>query len=216
MIRRFTTIVAMTLLIAGCADDRSYARAVYMLIDTSGTYTAELDKANQIINYLLARLDPGDSLAVARIDSASFSEKDIVAKAEFDARPSRANAQKRSFREEIDAFVESVKKGSSHTDITGGVLQAVEWLNETGAGNKTILVFSDLKEDLPEGHVREFAIELSGVEVVAINVTKLRADNIDPRQYLERLDQWQARIQNGGGEWRVVNDLERLEGILQD
>ena len=33
-----------------------------------------------LINYLLGTLQPGDSLAVARIDTGSFSEKDIVAK----------------------------------------------------------------------------------------------------------------------------------------
>lgn len=214
MTRRLAPVLAAALLVAGCADEKSYARSIYMLVDTSGTYTQELDKAYQIINYVLAQLDPGDSFAVARIDSASFSEKDIVAKSEFDGRPTRTNAQKRAFREQIDRFIASVDKGSPYTDITGGILQAVEWLNETGSGEKTILVFSDLKEDLPEGHVREFPIELSGVEVVAINVTKLRSDNVDPRQYLGRLQQWQGRVEGGGGQWRVINDLDRLEALL--
>lgn len=215
MIRKLASIAAMGLMVAGgCADERTHARAIYMLVDTSGTYTAELQKASQIINYVLAQLNPGDSFAVARIDSASFSEKDIIAKAQFDGRPSRANAQKRAFREEVDEFIDGVRKGSPHTDITGGVLQAVEWLNEVGAGNRTVLVFSDLEEDLPKGHVRNVPLQLSGVEVIAINVTKLRSDNIDPRHYLERLEQWQGRVEQGGGSWRVVNDLDRLDGLL--
>ena len=50
-------------------------------------------------------LQPGDSLVVARIDSGSFSEKDIVCKMTFDGRPSVANQQKRRFRGQIDEFV---------------------------------------------------------------------------------------------------------------
>ncbi len=55
---------------------------------------------------------------------------------------------------------------------------------------------------------------LSSCKVVALNVTKLRSDNIDPRQYLDRVDGWKQRIEAGGGEWKVVNDLERLESML--
>ena len=77
-----------------------------MLVDTSGTYAQEVGKAQVIINYLLGTLQPGDSLAVARVKSRSFSEKDIIAKATFDNRPSQANAQKRAFRDKIDAFAE--------------------------------------------------------------------------------------------------------------
>ena len=46
---------------------------------------------------MLGTLNPGDALAVARIDTGSFSEKDIIAKATFDDRPSVSNEQKRVF-----------------------------------------------------------------------------------------------------------------------
>ena len=39
-------------------------------------------------------------------------------------------------------------KPAAYTDITGGLLQAVEFLNEKDPGRKTILIFSDLEEDL--------------------------------------------------------------------
>ena len=55
---------------------------------------------------------------------------------------------------------------------------------------------------------------LSGYKVIALNVTKLRADNIDPRRYLDRVAGWKQRVEEGGGEWKVVNDLERLESLL--
>ncbi len=200
-------------LIAGCTDTTNHATGVYMLMDTSGTYAQELDKAKAIINYLLGSLQPGDSLAVARIDSGSFSEKDIIQKATFNTRPSTANQQKRLFEQNLKDFISSVK-GSAHTDITGGVLQAVEYLNETGAGKKYIFIFSDLEEDLVRGHIRDIPIRFDGFRVVALNVTKLRSDNVDPREYLDRLEMWQQRVETGGGQWKVINDLERLERIL--
>jgi len=200
-------------LLAACGENTPNTRGVYMLMDTSGTYTRELKQAQRVINYILANLQPGDSFAVARVDTGSFSEKDIVAKVTFDDRPSRANQQKREFRDRIDHFVKTVK-GSAYTDITGGMLQAIEWLNESRAGHKTILIFSDLKEDLKEGYVRDIPLQLGGFKVVALNVTKLRSDNVDPREYLNRLAAWQERVESGGGSWQVVNDLERLESVL--
>ena len=217
MSKRLLNIIAvlavLPVLLVGCGTPANDMRAVYLLLDTSGTYSAELKKADAIIVHLLNTLNSGESLAVARIDSGSFSEKDILAKATFDERPSMANNQKMAFRQRMASFFESLQP-SRHTDIRGGMLQASEWLNETGAGHKYVLIFSDLEEDLEEGHVRDFMLPLEGVTVVALNVTKLRSDNVDPREYLERLTMWEDEVVRGGGHWRVMNDLERLEKLL--
>ncbi|TNF36523.1 MAG: VWA domain-containing protein [Gammaproteobacteria bacterium] len=196
-----------------CSDSTPPTRAVYMLLDTSGTYTRQIEKAQGIVKYLLGILDAGDSIALARIDSESFNEKDIIAKVTFDVRPSKTNVQKRAFLESVDKFAKEVK-GSSYTDITGGMLQAIEYLNETGAGHKYILVFSDLKEEVKAGHVRDFPILFEGVKVVALNVTKLQSDNVDPREYMKRVESWSQRVEEGGGKWRVINDLDRLDNLL--
>jgi hypothetical protein len=45
-------------------------------------------------------------------------------------------------------------------------------------------------------------------------VTKLRSDQIDPREYMDRLGFWQERVERGGGTWKVINDLERLDAML--
>lgn len=214
MNRLATLILAGAALgVAACSEPVPPGRGVYLLMDTSGTYTQELRKAEQIISAILTRLEPGDSFAVARIDTGSFSEKDIVAKMTFDDRPSKTNQQKRQFREVIDRFVKEVKP-ASYTDITGGVLQAIEYLNEKDPGIKTVLIFSDLKEDLKDGYVRDIPLQLEGFEVVALNVTKLFSDNIDPREYMLRLEDWQRRVEDGGGQWRVINDFDRLDRIL--
>jgi VCBS repeat-containing protein len=169
---RQTALAALALALAGCSGEAApNTRGVYLLMDTSGTYTQELDKAQALINALLAKLDTGDSFAVARVDTGSFSEKDIVARVTFDERPSATNQQKRKFREEIDRFVRQVTP-AAYTDITGGILQAAEYL------------------------------------------TKLRSDNVDPREYMIRLEDWQRKVESGGGSWRVINDLDRLDRIL--
>jgi hypothetical protein len=208
-----TALFAVLLATAGCTQKMDRTKGVYMLLDTSGTYTEELTKARAIVNYLLGSLAPGDTMAVARIDTGSFSEKDILAKVTFDQRPSVANTQKRAFQKQVAEFVSSVA-GSSHTDISGGLLQAVEYLNEAGSGQKFILIFSDLKEELAKGHVRDVPFQLDGFNIIALNVTKLRDDIRDPKNYMQRVDQWRTVTESGGGAWRVINDLERLDNLF--
>lgn len=215
MKKLFVFVIITGLLFVGCTDTKKHAKGIYMLIDTSGTYSMELKKAQSIVNYLLGTLQPGDTLAVARIDTGSFSEKDIVAKVMFDARPSVANSQKRVFKKKIDKFISSVKS-SSYTDISGGILQAIEYLNEVDPGTKYILIFSDLKEELAKGYVRDVPFELAGFNVIALNVTKLRSDNLDPKEYLGRVGKWRVDVEKGSGNWRVINDLERLDNIFSN
>jgi hypothetical protein len=204
---------AAAVLLSACAPAGPRNTGVYLLIDTSGTYNEEVRKAQQIILYVLGKMSSTDSFAVARIDTASFTERNIVAKATFDERPSAVNQQKRSFAGNVQQFVES-SHASPFTDITGGILQAIEFLNEKQNGRKAILIFSDMKEDLAKGYIRTLPLDLRGFEVVALNVTKLRSDNVDPREYLGRLDDWRTRVEQGGGRWRVINDLEHLDALL--
>lgn len=212
--KRFLILVLLIgLAVGGCTDAQNRTTGVYMLLDTSGTYALELKKAQSIVNYLLGTLQPKDTLAVACIDTGSFSEKDIVAKMTFDQRPSLANNQKRAFQKTVADFVAKVKS-SSYTDISGGILQAIEYLNEAGAGQKYILIFSDLKEELAKGHVRDVPFQLSDFNVIALNVTKLRQDIRDPGNYLDRVEQWRSKVEGGKGKWRVVNDLERIDTIF--
>ena len=219
MMRRILNVVAVLsifLVIGACADKKSHAKSVYMLVDTSGTYTQELGRAQALTGYILGTLNPGDSFAVARVKSRSFSEKDIIAKVTFDKDPLQANAQKRAFRDKVADFTKGVTKGSAYTDITGGIIQAAEFLNETGAGRKTILIFSDMQEELDYKTVRDFPINLKGISIVALNVTKLTTDNVDPRRYLNRMEWWEKRVRAAGAEdWRRINDLDHPERIFE-
>jgi hypothetical protein len=152
---RLLLSAGLALALAGCSGEAApTTRGVYLLMDTSGTYTKELGNAQAIINAILAKLEPGDSFAVARVDTGSFSEKDIVARVTFDERPSVTNQQKRKFRDEVDAFVKGVKP-AAYTDITGGVLQAVEYLNEKDPGRKTILVSTFALDGHKASHLQQ-------------------------------------------------------------
>jgi len=215
MKRFFVSLIACLLLAAaGCTESGGrHARAVYVLLDVSGSYNQKLDAANPVINYLLGTLVSGDSLTVASIDSASFTEKDIVDKVTFDDRPSVANEQKRVFRTRLDEFYQN-RKPSTRTDVSGAMLQAAHDLDESGAGHRYILVFSDLEQDLPKGYVRDSKLPLQGADVVAMDVTKLRADNVNPQNYLDRVSHWQQVVTQDGGKWQVVNDMDHLDRII--
>ena len=206
--------LSQAIMLTSCSESAPTNSGIYLLLDTSGTYTKELSNAQKLVNVMLVKLEPSDSFAVARIDTGSFSEKDIITKVTFNDRPSEANRQKRHFRDAMDTFVKEVKP-SRYTDITGGVLQAAEYLNEKATGRKTILIYSDLKEELPEGYIRDIPFQLQGFDIIALNVTKLRSDNVDPREYMDRLEEWQRRVEAGGGSWRVINDMDRLEKVLR-
>jgi len=212
---KIVTLVMGFAMLLSCSNEQNINQfhGIYMLLDTSGTYTKELKQAQRVISFSLLKMKPGDSFAVARVDTGSFSEKDIITKVTFEDRPSQMNQQKRQFLQKIDEFVKTVK-GSAYTDITGGILQGMEYLNERDPGKKTILIFSDLKEELGKGYKRDIDFQLQGYRVIALNVTKLRSDNIDPKEYLDRLEHWRKRVESAGGEWKVINDLERLEKLF--
>lgn len=213
MKRLLLLIGVASLAIPACAPPGARNTGVYLLIDTSGSYNRQVTKAEQITLFALTRLQASDSIAVARIDTGSFTEKNIIAKATFDDRPSTANAQKRAFASRVEKFIDQ-SPPAAYTDITGGLLQAIEFLNEKRTSRKEILILSDMKEELAKGYVRDIPLDFKGFDVVALNVSKLRSDNFDPRLYLARLDHWRSRVEKGGGHWRVINDLDHLDGLL--
>lgn len=206
-------IVLATGLVIACGEPRNHSRAAFVLIDISTDYAAELDKAQALSRYLLGRLEGGDSLAIAFIDNSSFTELNYIARADFDHRPSVATRQKWQVSEQLDAFVERFRVPSAHSDISGGVLLATDFLDANGAGEKVLFILSDLHEDLPPWLERDMAPDLDGIRVVAVNVKRQRSDNNDPGQYRRRLAHWQQHVEENGGQWQVINDLARLDRV---
>jgi hypothetical protein len=211
-------IVVAALLAGSCSSGAQYAHAVCALVDVSGTYVDQKEEVVNVIRRgLLPRLTPGDSLYVIRIDEESYKRGNVEASVKLDVRPSKANAQKLQFATQLEAFAHR-KTRAPHTDIRGAMMLGAEYLRESGAGRRTMVVFSDMEEDLPRGVKRELAAdELKGVRVVAMNVKRLAADNADPSGYRKRLSTWEKQATtHGAKEFRVVLEPEKLVELLDE
>jgi hypothetical protein len=199
-------------LVLSCSDGSAWRQAVAVLVDVSGTYADQKGEvANIVKRDVLPNLLPGDTLLLVRIDSQSYQKENIEAMLTLDPRPSRANAEKLAFAQKLDAFAASGVR-SEYTDIPGAMMLAAEYLKEIAAGSRVILVFSDMRDELPAGTTRELsASELAGIEVVAVNVKRLHSDNADPQLYRTRLEGWQERVMHhGAAGWRQVLDASQL------
>jgi len=209
--RRVPALVAL-LLAAACNDGRSHARATVVLVDVSGTYADQRDQVVRIIRTgLLPRVRAGDSFFLIRIGEQSYDRSAVEAAVTLDAQPSRANAQKLALAGALDRFSKSARR-DRHTDVSGAILLASEYLRETRAGRRDIIIFSDLREELPRGARRSLEPgELSGTDVLAMNVKRLAADSNDPAGYRNRLAEWGTRLtQAGASSWKVVLEPEEL------
>jgi len=205
------TLLAVAL-VTGCSDANDYAQATCAMVDVSGTYADQRpEMVNIIKRALLPRMLPGDSLVVVRIDDDSFSRENVVGTLTLDHRPSLANAQKMQFSHTLTAF-RAERGRSKYTDIRGGLMLCGEYLKETGAGHRDIVVFSDMKEELRPGAKRDLdPAELAGVRVAAMNVKKLREDSHDPTLYRQRLAAWKEQLaQTGAEDWRVILEPDKL------
>ncbi len=135
-------LVAVAALALSCSSGAQYAHAVVALVDVSGTYADQKPEVVNVIRKgLIPKLVPGDSLTVIRIDSQSYTRKNIEATVKLDVRPSRANAQKLAFAGQLDEFARRADK-APYTDIRGAMMLGAEYLRETGAGRRTMIVFS--------------------------------------------------------------------------
>ena len=209
-------LAGAALLLAGCGDAGRYDQAIAVLIDVSGTYADQRAESVRVIKReVIPHLVPGDTLLVARIDGESYDRENVEALLTLDRRPSHANAQKLEIARRLDAFA-ARPLAAAHTDIPGAIMLASEYLDETAAGSRVLVIFSDMQEDLAPGEVRRLeAQELAGTRVVALNVKRLGADQSDPAGYRERLDGWGQRLASAGAlEWRTLQDPGKLPELL--
>jgi hypothetical protein len=203
--------------LAACSDGRRYDQAIGVLIDVSGTYADERQETVRVVKReILPQMVPGDTLLIARIDSESYDRENILALLTLDRRPSHANAQKLEMARLLDAFAAQPMR-SAHTDIPGAIMLASEYLDETGAGSRVLLIVSDMQEDLPSGARRQLdADELAGTRVVALNVKRLGRDQADPAVFRERLEGWGERVAAAGAaDWRTLLDPTKLPEYLE-
>lgn len=205
-----------SVLLVGCADGKRYDQAICALIDVSGTYADQKADAVRILKRdVLPEMVPGDTLMVIEIGSESYTKKNLVALVTLDSRPSQANAQKLALAQRLDAFAKGADT-SKYTDILGAMMLGTDYLRELHSGSRVMLVFSDMDQDLPKGmHRRLQQNEFKGLQVIAMNVKRLGADNANPDAYRARLAHWQRAVRKAGATgWRTMMDEQQLPEVL--
>lgn len=217
VVKRVALVLAgAALALSACSDGSGYQQAVAVLIDVSGTYADQKPEVARIVKReLLPNLLPGDTIAILRIDSASYEQENLEALVTLDRRPSKANAQKLALAKQLEAFAAREQR-SEYTDIPGAMMLAAEYLREAEAKSRAIVVFSDMQSDLPPGATREFAErEFAGVSVVALNVKQLERDSADPDRFRTRLAAWERDVTRAGaGGWETFLDAAKLAPYL--
>jgi hypothetical protein len=217
IIKISTIATALLLLTASCGDSKQYETAMCALIDVSGTYAHEKPNVVRTIKAgLIPNLEPGDSLFFITIDSNSYNEEDLMAKVTLDYIPSKANEQKLAFAKALDAFAKS-DLHSGHTDISGAMMLCSDYLKNTGSGNRAIVIFSDMKEELKAGLKREFKpTEFENTDIAALNVIKLNNDSTDPEIYRQRMSEWEKRVLAAGAKsWTMIIDSTKIPEYIE-
>ena len=85
---------------AACEERRDDAASIYALLDVSGSYFRELDKAVRALRVMMGFMHAYDSFAVAEIGACSFTDEAVILRFTAPDRPSErqrlvaANAQR--------------------------------------------------------------------------------------------------------------------------
>ena len=210
---RFATITTITLALAltACGDlVTSSERDVFVLVDASGTYAKTMPVAIQGARLMTMKLDTEDSFSFAQISSCSFSEENVILKATLPSTPSRASLGKQQIFELLNAYGE-VFQSTAYTDIRGALKYASFELALSQKDHKYIVIFSDLVEDTaPDCDTRELSLDLTGITVIATNVTKLKSDARDPEAYESRLQDWNDIVTSAGGTWVLAPSIDQV------
>ena len=202
--------------VSACTDSKDYETSYCALMDVSGTYAGEKASVVNIIKAgIVPEMIPGYSLFFVKIDSNSYAEENLVTKLTLDYRPTKANNKKLAIAKKLEEFGRG-KARSKLTDISGALMLCSDYLKSTQSGTQVMFVFSDMKEELPSGVVRNFADdEFDGIDIVAMNVIKLTKDSANPEVYRNRLKAWDKRITaSGARSWNTLIDATKIQEFI--
>ncbi len=208
---------APALALGACEERSANAVSVYVLLDLSGSYFRELDKALRTIRVMMGFIRAHDSFAVAEIGACSFTDEAVLLRFTAPDRPSERQRQVAAYARKLAEYGQKAK-ATNFTDIRGALAQAVQHMAARPAAERTIVLFSDLEEDLPPQCRRETPLPaaLRGMTVIATNVTRLPEDNRDPARYARRLDGWRRLVEAAGARWQVAPDPSDVVALLKD
>lgn len=210
----FSTLAA--LLIGGCGLVTSTNKSVFVLVDVSGTYANNLDDAILSTRLLTSKLQTNDWIGFAQISSCSFSDDGLIVRERLPSVPSQSASAKTRVFSRLNEYRDGVS-ATNYTDIKGALIYAANELNNSGEGAKFIVVYSDMVEDVsPDCQTQNLKIDLSGITVVASNVTKLKSDESDPQAYFERLKVWENFVENSGGDWVLTSSTDQISELIEN
>lgn len=200
-----------------CSDGSEYEVAMCVLADVSGTYADEKKNIAAITKaHILSRMKANDSLFFMRIDSNSYNEGDLIASMVLHHIPSKANTQKLAMASELDKFAKA-KTRARYTDISGAMLNCTDFLNDTKSGNRVMVIFSDMQEELKPGIKRSFTKDqFKGIHIIAMNVIKLKSDSANPEFYRKKLQSWEKRtLASGALSFNVFTSEEKIPEFIE-
>ena len=203
--------------LAACEERRDDAASIYALLDVSGSYFRELDKAVRALRVMMGFVHAYDSFAVAEIGACSFTDEAMILRFTAPDRPSERQRLVAANAQRLAAYAAKAK-ATNFTDIRGALTQAAQHLGSRPAATRAIVLFSDLDEDLPAGCRREAALppSLKGLDVIATNVVRLPEDNRDPQRYTRRIDGWRKLVEAAGARWQVIPEPADVVALLKD
>ena len=215
--RRAFGLGLSSLALTACEERSDNASALAVLLDISGSYFRELPGNLRAIRAMMGFIRAGDSFAVAEIGACSYSDDSTILRFTAPDRPSERHGLVSAHAARLNNYGTKAK-ATNYTDIRGALTQAAQYLASRKAAERTIVIFSDLEEDLPANCRRETALpaDLRGMNVIASNVIKLPEDNRDPARYGRRVDGWRRLVQSAGARWQVMPDPADIVGLLRD
>lgn len=211
-IRAGIFLIAGLLAASGCLP-QTRSRGVYVLLEDSTLPSRQSPADMEFIGPLLLALQPGDTLAVATIAGEHFSAGNLVAGTTFASRPSLANRQKRIFLETVRRNFRKTR-GGRRTDLCGGILHAVEYLNHTNVREKIILLVSDLQDTPSDEYGNAGPFQLEGFQVVAVRAGELGGGVTDAESFSARAARWRKIVEDSRGTWSTLPDVDSLGDFL--
>jgi len=169
-----------------------------LLIDITGSFNKWRPAAVDAGRRVIADLRAGDCLVVRTIGSRSFDDAALpVLKLPTSNRPIDPALQRRVAQLKSQAMtrLEAVRHmpPAGFTDIWGAVLAAGETLAAAQVGDRSLLIYSDLEDNVGL-KVKTTPLRLDGVRVVAAFIPRQG----DPVAFRRRVGRWSTAFQEAG------------------
>lgn len=181
-----------------------------LLIDITGSFNKWRPAAVDAGRRVIAGLRAGDCLVVRTIGSRSFDDAALpVVRLPISNRPIDPAMQRRVAQLKAQAMtrLEAVRHmpPAGFTDIWGAVLAAGETLAAVQVGDRSLLIYSDLEDNVGL-KANSVPLRLDGVRVTAAFIPRQG----DPAAFRRRIGRWATAFQEAGAASVFLYDTNLL------